>query len=1824
MGPQPKPRFGEYSSARGYTGPRTSPREAARGVRDAVIKYGGLTDLFRIEHRVAERLAPYHPAAKALAETTGKLGVDKAGEVNELHAAGNAVLFFTGPLKALGAVGKGAKAALTGKGAKATVAAAREGHRAPIRSLPRRVYKWGNLRVPMPAAKARTGRLVESLGDAIRPQVARTGLMKTAEGKAARELGYTAEQNQRIRGVYATRLKQVGRKLNDEQEYALRVLAEGMVPSTRAAQHRLWATQASEAGEELAPQAIYHGIHADLSEQANQYISQTLDGQLVLAETAPRALHEAWDLFQQAGDLRETLLSDLGRLGDEQIANRIHAPGRVYSGARYRKTEDMVKEALANSPIRAQAFQHFDRVFQDPAPRAAAKALFDAQIRSAAQRMSGDPQALSALLSRIRGIEDDIVALDHLPPDINVLYQQTPPLPVPKMVAINREAIGNHVRSNFKLPPKLRGAGEIEGAIERFEALARAGAPWRDWYQRYAGVMTKAAADLGIPPRKFAQLVAIYSPRANPTENFRRALMFVKDNSFLAIGKEPQREKALKILEDPDWFEREFLPAAEKKSPKVKNYYLNALEDIDPALYEQVARELPVPVTIDTHMVNAFMDDITGEGGVSNVYYEGLAEVFRKMGDQYGWKPKEVQAAVWVAWKAKNEQHRVLERGKNVKPWEEYMPNASDAYERGYDKYKGTLFQGMTPEELEAFNAQMMGEAFNARTLSNDIPELGPEANEAVKQGVADTLGESGGHTWNGDMTSDLGTDGFAVSVEGHEMKIPASRFDETDVAQFWRERKALLDQDPSLKVGSWRDGDDVYLDLTKIVQEKDTALRVGQFNGQRAIYDRAAGENIDVPLHVPTRAPYLVNPRTGEFVLGNPGDQHFDVHMSAIKGGRNIGDFGELQQGDIALVGDQAKLWQPTARKKKTGAEADELDPQVEAALREEAMRRFPEDTKIFYQRGGSLEGVSPWGVRGYAAFDPESAIIGLTTAADETTLFHELAHVTRRFALTDSEEKRLAKWAGAENGVWDRDAEEKFAKAVEVTIRSGEGPTPVKQALRSLAPIFREAIDMADMPDVPPHVAKMIQGLFQFERARGGKLVGAEDILVGQAYAPVVRGMPIKLTDPQRAFAAYNRRLTAYFSAGRKTSIGAGPDDKALRKSYEGSLLLSGFFKRDVIGPKVDSAILANRMAGAAQARRDLLEAATELPNDPTDIPIKIDPSKDAPAGLAPMLERLRQLEAGEKLGAQHLETVDMPMMEAARELLFPSRIGDESALEAAARVLETQSPIDNILWLDKAALERTQFLHVPRAGQAMVNGLPQLAKSTAKVAGISWDGLNDFQRAMILYLNPAYAPMQLVGNLGMNLLQQGVFMPVNLWKAVMMHWDMEPLDRLTVDAAMGLGAANAISMRTGPGKMAQATLGHWANLAADLIPRRSAFLHEVRRAKIEDLPGLLKAAREGDEAALGQMDELSRRAKRAIVDFDRLSPFEREVISRYIFFYPWLRGATDYSINFIADHPVLAAGMALAYEHLKVAQDEQIGERPRYSELDVPISTRSVGLRVPFTDLDASLASLVDKTWMTDDVRPGHEGEQLPMVFKLRQALTQTTPMELTEEMIAFVTTGDRETAALVAQHLTPVPYAAGVSLFGYDPFKQREVDPGLKTFFGEFGPLDAPLGARAQAITMSDKEREERNEKALYPRERKHEAWRLGLGSLAPTPYDPEIGQERAAQRARERMPLVERRRAEFDDDVKALGMEGDIPQRVYTLLDKRSELDEELEDGMPYSERLVVLGNVIGMHQPELPEPAAERRYRALREVYFGPLNAYERLMDKRIDAKLGG
>ena len=86
---------------------------------------------------------------------------------------------------------------------------------------------------------------------------------------------------------------------------------------------------------------------------------------------------------------------------------------------------------------------------------------------------------------------------------------------------------------------------------------------------------------------------------------------------------------------------------------------------------------------------------------------------------------------------------------------------------------------------------------------------------------------------------------GFAFSEHPEiETIIPVSEFSEQHLADFIN-RNAHLLENPEYFIGAWRDGDNIYLDISTIVDDLDEALRRGYAAKQFAVFDLGNSRSI-------------------------------------------------------------------------------------------------------------------------------------------------------------------------------------------------------------------------------------------------------------------------------------------------------------------------------------------------------------------------------------------------------------------------------------------------------------------------------------------------------------------------------------------------------------------------------------------------------------------------------------------------------------------------------------------------------------------------------------------------------------------------------------------------------------------------------------------------------------------------------------------------------------------------------------------------------------------------------------------------------------------
>jgi hypothetical protein len=1750
-----------------------------------------------------------HEVARVGVEMTGLPATARAIETrNAAATAGNVAAFlpfFRGPR----AIVAGIRAARSGEEA---LAAARASMHQPgpiANALKTRVFKVNSLEVHIPEAGSRTGAAAERVVDAARPGLAKVGL-KGEEERAGQEYVISHRNKMKTLTNAATTLRKIGAHLSDAEQYALRIVGEGANPVERASFHA-----EQQANAVLPSEATMHGIHIAMIQKASKYIDHNIDGRPILNSKASKNLKLAHELMQEVAQQREDLYSELGALQDGQIADRVNAPGRVIRGARYLPTEREIEEKLASLPSRerfkaALAIFHGD----DQAATNALLHLTDSMARVHALDNLGDVHRVDAFYDKMVGFHtgEDIAASA----DPNMLKQEHPQ----PIIDANQGTDLEGLPSKVKVP----GIGETQ-----FHSFREAQTVAAD-YMREAGLPYE-------PPRTYAK---VDKERAKKIAEWYDAAIHAPHDpevaaAYHAMAKETMDQYA---AIERTGFKFEFYPEGVDPYPNgPREAVLDAIQNKHLYVYPTEAgfgdgEILDHPLLQDSgvrwgdpNKVVTYNDIFRGVHDYFGHIKEGVG--FRADGEENAWRahsamysPEARKAMTsetrgqnsWVNYGPHGEANRTADQAATVYADQKAVvapdwvvnEGAHDAaaaadpamveaaaigvrmamekrgmnFEEAVAANKPTLDGlGVTADEVKA-NLDAAAPSVD-RILSNADVGAGPaETTESAKD-ILDRLD---------------GTLGPDVLYQG-------ARDEKESWRAFARDIRSVLPEEEWPQWVRNIDRPDVMpVNMTPAEPER-TILRALPDETPEELASRQAAADQDYMIR---KQEYLDQGATDLTVP----EEKFKVNQDVI-----------TSDGDRAIItADEGNGWYRIRLLDHYGKDQHAFSFVHSNDLR--PMDVFPDDwlgqrnsvynDPLTGEVMGGHNLMGGWGYKGAISFGPQGAVFHLTAQSDTSTFVHELAHFARRYMIHEDTTgyKALTKWAGAENG-WTREAEEKFARAFESWVRDGRGPAPLTQTLRVLSKRMNEVYEHSDLPDVPPGLAKMFERLTTSRKQRGGRLVGADDFQFGVNYIPYVRGLPLAKGAPIRNAAAYMRRAQdTMFGGGARQAIGGGPKDAVLTKAYKGNLLLHGNFKINVTDATADSLMIAARVSAARVARQDLLKAATDIPTYADDVAIKIDPKKNTSPQLQAFFDKLAGLDQAGKLDSRALEGMDLADSHALVESMFPSTVDGASIDELAAHALEHKEPIPNIKWIPRAFVDATNLAAPVAAKGAHLRGLNKTTRALVEGGKLSLDAFNDIAKAILLYLNPAYGPVNLVGNLMMNLMHQGFMMPVNAWKAVFLHRTLNVRERVFLDNLMGHGLVGSISgSGAAPGQLLHATLGRVLNTMVDLVPRRMAFIHEARKMGFEgDRLKLLLDDRNHSEEMIRMRDYVARVANDAIVDYDRMNPMERAIANRVIFFYPWLKGATRYTNRFIVEHPMQAMGLAVMADHAWAAANADLGDRPSFLQETFPLSTDVLGAKIPFTGFDVGADRFIGKHTYRD-------AEGRPMVLNIRQAFTQTTPIEMAQSVMAFAT-GDPSGAGDLVQNLTPVPYALGVSLYGRDPFKRKDVPQGLHTFISQL--FEKPsVYTNVKKVRMSEAARDEKNAHALFPRSKGNEEIHIGLGGLTPTPLNTVAAAGLAASVSGDQ---GKQKLVKLTNDAEAVGMRPPS-QAVKDDIEWEMKLSQAVPKNATYSQKAEAAAKVYAerhgreYHPREYPnEDVAKRRYYLYRARLTAKLRVYQR------------
>jgi hypothetical protein len=211
-------------------------------------------------------------------------------------------------------------------------------------------------------------------------------------------------------------------------------------------------------------------------------------------------------------------------------------------------------------------------------------------------------------------------------------------------------------------PAKFNKPGNISKLRKILKDLTLEGAPGRFWYERSSEEVLRMTGGNVQEARKFVALLSIYSPQAKVDANSTfavRAWAQHKAGQPIKVKTEVQDNKAAEALQDVDKF---------WSGEKTGNFYNNLLRMIDPTTGDKQG------ATIDMWMMRA--------GQYSNdaptaTQYAFMENETNKIAKELGWEPQQIQAAIWVAMKARMENDGVKKRTEAIsekKGWIKYVP----------------------------------------------------------------------------------------------------------------------------------------------------------------------------------------------------------------------------------------------------------------------------------------------------------------------------------------------------------------------------------------------------------------------------------------------------------------------------------------------------------------------------------------------------------------------------------------------------------------------------------------------------------------------------------------------------------------------------------------------------------------------------------------------------------------------------------------------------------------------------------------------------------------------------------------------------------------------------------------------------------------------------------------------------------------------------------------------------------------------------------------------------------------------------------------------
>lgn len=242
-------------------------------------------------------------------------------------------------------------------------------------------------------------------------------------------------------------------------------------------------------------------------------------------------------------------------------------------------------------------------------------------------------------------------------------------------------------------PKKFDTPGKIPTLRKWLRTLAEEGAPGRFWYENSSRAILQMTGGDVQEARKFVALLAIYSPQAKVDANSTfalRAWAQYKMGQPISVKTRVMDSKAQRAMDNVDelW-----------SGEKTGNFFTNLLSEIDPSLQGKQG------ATIDMWMMRAGQYD---NDAPSKTQYAFMENETNRLARELGWDPHQVQAAIWVAMKARMENAGVKKRTEAI------------SEKKGWIRFDYPLKNGKPKKTRVILNAQAHRDNWLAQSFAHD------------------------------------------------------------------------------------------------------------------------------------------------------------------------------------------------------------------------------------------------------------------------------------------------------------------------------------------------------------------------------------------------------------------------------------------------------------------------------------------------------------------------------------------------------------------------------------------------------------------------------------------------------------------------------------------------------------------------------------------------------------------------------------------------------------------------------------------------------------------------------------------------------------------------------------------------------------------------------------------------------------------------------------------------------------------------------------------------------------------------------------------------